>query len=318
MTTNLEWRTATKKRPCYICGKPDWCSRNRSGDVAICRRPKGSSKTTKIDSSGAEYSVHRKEGTKTTGNYTHNKKPEYKSPRKAEDWILNLVYRNFLDGLALDGRALTQMHQRGLMPDDINAGLYKYLPEFLKKNNYNITLLLQKLENIFGIETLLQVPGFYLNTNKRISLTTHDQILIPVRNQHNQIISLKCRLPYDSETGIPKYTYFTSSKHNGPSSGAYVHFPVFGKWNKSHQNLIITEGELKADLASIYFDDPCISIPGVSSWRRSIPEIDRIKPEKVVIAFDMDKSTNPNVDFHHNNFCQELQDRSIKFGVLEW
>ena len=37
-----KWTTATRKHPCPICQKPDWCGVNESGELAICMRVQSS------------------------------------------------------------------------------------------------------------------------------------------------------------------------------------------------------------------------------------------------------------------------------------
>jgi hypothetical protein len=47
------YETVSKKFPCEICGKSDWCFRSRDGEVHGCRRV--SDGIHKTDRSGADY-----------------------------------------------------------------------------------------------------------------------------------------------------------------------------------------------------------------------------------------------------------------------
>jgi hypothetical protein len=57
----------------------------------------------------------------------------------------------------------------------------------------------------------------------------------------------------------------------------------------------VTEGEIKADIAAALTQIPTISIPGVAMWRRVLPVLEAIKPQKVLLAFDMDFLSNVHV-----------------------
>lgn len=41
-TTSIDWsggQKISKKNPCPACGKPNWCSFDRTGNFLSCRRP---------------------------------------------------------------------------------------------------------------------------------------------------------------------------------------------------------------------------------------------------------------------------------------
>ena len=57
----------------------------------------------------------------------------------------------------------------------------------------------------------------------------------------------------------------------------------------------VTEGELKADVATALSDIFTISVPGVGAWRTALPILRTLKPKEVRLAFDSDCIRNPNV-----------------------
>lgn len=54
-----KWREVTKRNPCPICGKPDWCSTLQAFDSTLvcCRREPGGKE--KVDKAGKRYWIHR-------------------------------------------------------------------------------------------------------------------------------------------------------------------------------------------------------------------------------------------------------------------
>lgn len=54
------WREVTKKNPCPVCGKPDWCSTLHADDGSLlvcCRRAPGGKE--KIDKTGRVYWLYK-------------------------------------------------------------------------------------------------------------------------------------------------------------------------------------------------------------------------------------------------------------------
>src|SRR5262249_29587763 len=116
-------------------------------------------------------------------------------------------------------------------------------------------------------------------------------LLIPVRNLDGPIVALKVRAN-DPGDG-PKYTTISSAKHGGPSPGAQVHVPLHdGPYGDTVR---LTEGELKADIATALSGLLTVSIPGVALWRKVLPVLQLLQPRQVRLAFDADWRTNPYV-----------------------
>ena len=54
----------------------------------------------------------------------------------------------------------------------------------------------------------------------------------------------------------------------------------------------ITEGPIKADIASLKLGRVVLAVAGVGNWLGVIPIIRELRPERVIISFDMDKNQN--------------------------
>jgi hypothetical protein len=57
----------------------------------------------------------------------------------------------------------------------------------------------------------------------------------------------------------------------------------------------VTEGELKADLATALSGVLTLSIAGVGAWRAVLPVLARLQSTRVLLAFDSDWRTNAHV-----------------------
>ena len=57
----------------------------------------------------------------------------------------------------------------------------------------------------------------------------------------------------------------------------------------------VTEGELKADIATALSGVVTLSIPGVTAWRTVLAVLAMLQARRVLLAFDMDWKANPHV-----------------------
>ena len=85
----------------------------------------------------------------------------------------------------------------------------------------------------------------------------------------------------------------TSAYHGGTSPGSPIHIPQHDQSDDSE--IRITEGELKADIATIKTGTLTISLPGVAMWRKALPILENLSPATVLIAFDADWRSNTHV-----------------------
>src|SRR5262249_35092364 len=119
-----------------------------------------------------------------------------------------------------------------------------------------------------GLEGVLpSVPGFVLKEQGEgppvWSLTGRGGILVPVRDVRRRIVGLKVRA---DDGGEPRYAYLSSKKHGGAGPGSPVHVPPF---EGGAGTVRVTEGELKADVATALGGVLTVGLPGVSAWRQA-------------------------------------------------
>ena len=113
-----------------------------------------------------------------------------------------------------------------------------------------------------------------------------------------------------------KYRWLSSKNYNaGCSPGAPIH--VAGSIYTNGE-VWITEGPLKADIAALQLNRLVLAVPGVGNWPGVIPIIRELTPERVIIAFDMDKVNNPTVKLHSNMLVKCLINRGIRTFEADW
>jgi putative DNA primase/helicase len=279
-----EFRHVTATAPCPICRKPDWCSISTDGEVCACRRiAEGGEERT--DKSGGTFYYHRL--VERTANHTQPE-PRFTladgKGERADVDTLNRVYSALLDALPLDAHHQERLRARGLA-GDLKAAGYRSLG----RARYRAVASLRNA----GLEELFpRVPGFFDKENERgkyWTVTGSEGFLIPVRDTAARIVALIVR-PDFPQPG-KKYTYISSKSRQGPGPGAPVHVPLF---SGDTTTVRITEGALKADIATHLSKTLTIGLPGIA-WKGAIPLLKRWRPETVLVAFDADAARNANV-----------------------
>lgn len=279
------WYEVNRSDPCPICGRTDWCRVN--GSWIVCRRVDNGQGIHRIDKSGGDYWLYKRDG--AIGPVAVDALPDIQQsePERADDKTLYMVYTSLLRALSLSDAHRNNLRQRGLTDEEIDKRRYRTLP--LRSR----AAVAKNLLNTYSAETLLKVPGFYIKeeSGKRwMTLAGTPGILIPVRNTAGQIVGLKIRA--DNPGNGPKYTWLSSSRHDGPGPGNQVHVPMFAGETTT---IRITEGELKADIATVLSGVLTLSVPGVSSWRQALPALGEYGTKTVMLAFDADAAEILNV-----------------------
>jgi hypothetical protein len=109
--------------------------------------------------------------------------------------------------------------------------------------------------------------------------------------------------------------YHPAGKPLGCGSGAPVHVSHPEYFDNA---VWVTEGALKADVAAIRLHKCVIAVAGVGNWSGVIPVIRELKPERVIISFDMDKNQNPAVRLHLDTLTACLLKRGIRTFEADW
>jgi hypothetical protein len=202
--------------------------------------------------------------------------------------VLDQVYRALLRSLSLSPQHRVQLTQRGLVEREITSRQYRSLPR------QGRAALAKMLVERFGETTCAGVPGLYIREQDRRrwwSLAGAPGLVIPVRNAAGQILALMVRS--DDPDAASRYSAVSSVNYRGPSPGAPIHVPL--RQDAPHAAIRLTEGFLKADIATALSGLHTIGLPGVSMWAAALPFLRTLQKPVIRVAFDMDASRNLQV-----------------------
>jgi hypothetical protein len=222
--------------------------------------------------------------------------------------LRNRVYTYFLKLLKLEERHKEDLLRRGLSELQVFNNMYKSVPQD-PKYRWKVAKYVQKRLQELG-KTLEGIPGFYTRNGRYGSywdFFAPPGYFIPVRDFQKRIQALQVRL----DEG--KYIWFSShGMPNGTSSHAPAHY------TGGAGRVWVTEGPLKADVASCLMSTPFIGVPGVNSWKEAEKILAEIGIKDPVIAFDSDFKTNPRVADALRKFILHLKEQGYLPQNATW
>ena len=215
------------------------------------------------------------------------------------------VYERFLAHLELRQEDRGKLHKRGLSDREIDARGYR---SFRALEDGTLPQLLHKE---FG-EDLYLVPGFINKEGTPYMPVDIAGILVPVRNPSKQVVAIKSR-----REGDPKFLYLSSGKM-GRSPGAPVHCPLNLK-NVETDKVRLTEGEMKADVATALSPTFTLGVPGVSAWWKIPPVLKDLGVQSVLLSFDWpDVQGKKPVREQFRKCLDALTNDGFRVGVETW
>jgi DNA primase len=177
------------------------------------------------------------------------------------------------------------LHQRGLSDTEIARRQYRTLPTRGRAE------FARRLVDGFGAKRCAQIQGLYIRAEdgrRWWSLAGAFGLLIPVRNIKGRVIGLIVRS--DDPDADPRYSAVSAKARGGPGPGAHIHVPLFEK--AITHSVRLTEGAVKADVATVRNGTLTLGLPGVSAWRRALPVLGKLHIRSVILAFDADARHN--------------------------
>lgn len=233
--------------------------------------------------------------------------PEIQESPIADVGARHATYSALLSNLSLAPDHRQNLINRGLSEDDISRLGYKTTPVV------GMSAIAKKL--VSDGYFLAGVPGFYRDSNGNWTFIEERRgILIPVRNRHGQIQGLQIRR---DDVQKRKFRWVSSAdKPDGCRAVGWTHLagPI-------RRVLVLTEGPMKSDVIYALSGLTVLAVPGVNALttlREALQELRAEGLQEIKTAFDMDFSTNHNVQNGYNSLMALLDEMGFRYGTYIW
>lgn len=225
---------------------------------------------------------------------------------------LDGIYRALLSLLPLTPVHKKSLAARGISDEEMTQHGFRSIKQGFKKQ------IVPALLKQFGAETFSRVPGFGQKNGRYgpyNTLICPDGIVIPVKSPEGFITAL--RLRKDKAAKGPKIVWFSSRKYGGLGPGYQAHWARPQKVGDAGE-LWITEGEIKSIIVAERLKALVLSVPGVTNWKRYLPDIFRSDPGIIYIAYDADKAEKAEVLRHEQGLATALYLNGFKVKLVNW
>lgn len=300
----------TRKHKCEVCGHPDWCGYSADGELAFCMRISAGSF---MQAANGAY-VHRlRENREFTPAPRKIIAPAVEQAERAPVEHVEGVIATLLCGyLELKQEHRRLLRVRGLTDGEIKRLNFKSTPHPMAGD-----CIAQALADF----DLRGVPGFYYERERWRMVPQRPGFFIPVRSAEGRLVGLQVRRA-DVSDGRGKYSWFSSNgKPLGISSGAPVHYAGWHLLAGGADQVLVTEGALKANIITCLSGLPVIGVAGVSNFgadfasnlKANFPRV-----REVVIAYDRDLLTNEAVHAALVRLSGQLEREHFRVKVRTW
>ncbi|MDA1229818.1 MAG: DUF3987 domain-containing protein, partial [Planctomycetota bacterium] len=233
---------------------------------------------------------------------------DYPTLSEADIELRSSVYNKFLQLLILSNQHRDDLLQRGLHDSGIDERGYRSLTFDSGRD------ALVELRTTFTDTELLSIPGFIPDGNGGVRMTGSKQgLIIPSRDVLGRIAALKVRRD-NGHTEYGKYSCISGG--GGPSCGTPTHVPLGIQVPLSVVR--VTEGELKADIATVLSGIPTIGIAGITNWMSALAVLQSTSVTSVHVAFDADCKTKPHVASCLSDFTTALSGAGFDVKIETW
>jgi len=254
--------------------------------------------------------------------------------------IRDEVYRAFLDQLFLSKKHHDDLIARGLTEEEIEQGMYKTVPSMGFKT-FAVNSMSYEIKDTLRRHVHWGIPGFYdIRSDEPKIVKCDSGYFVPVRDENMLISGMQIRydpLPEDApdikKEYYAKYKWFTSNykerKDGCTASGCEsIHYAT--RLFKVPESIILTEGVLKADIASRVGGRikgigpiPVLGLVGVYNTEGLLEELYKLKNwgsglKKVVIAVDMDYRDKPQVANALENIKEIISGVGLDYETFNW
>ena len=228
----------------------------------------------------------------------------HKDSRKSDSLLLpiedrNRIYQAAIETLALRRPASEDLRGRGLTPQDIDRFGFRSLPQRGREHADFMATMRER----FGDDLLGACPGF-VDKNGRLTFWEaagrRDGYLVPFRDEHGRVTGLQAKLLGG------RYLTASGSRYGD----------IYTVAGERSATLFVTEGGLKAMVASVLGPAWCFGIPGQALHQSHISVIQRLAPERVAVA--LDREINTTTDKVRQMLLQRLADAGLVVCDAVW
>jgi hypothetical protein len=291
------------RRPCLICGKPDWCSYTRDERISICMRVGEGAR--KIDRHGGAIYVH---GEKTIISFKTTFSCSHRAADAPQSRLAPIEVRDFVyDGIirlspATRYRSMLIASDKGLLARGLNETQFINYgglpPSWSERERLSHQLLREANDQLQIDDSLRGVPGFWEDARGFHLWKEADypapRLLIPVRDGQGRIQACQMRLPFVTKKTL-RYCWLSSSDlPHGAGSGSPLHFNFRPSDLPLDATIVIVEGALKADALSVLRPElRVIATAGIAANHPAL--IEHSRGRRILIGCDQDYHINEAV-----------------------
>jgi len=292
----IGYRRVSRKSPCRICGKPDWCSTTIDHNISFCARSRTNADRFSHHGWGIYYYSTENRRRPVSGLSAKSTFRANQLPIAPID-LRNKIYQKLIQLSPLPW-------SNDLSPSDgwtnlrvPELGRYGLFPNAAFERDR----LVRSLKDYAIVPEFRGVPGFWRGTDGSLRLgseidSVDDLLLIPFYDPNGLVQACQIRIMRQSPSTSGKYLWLSSIRQrDGCSPGTPLHHEgALGFKGKSIETVLVTEGALKAATVQSFLPDRyVVGNSGVATSHREIVKTARKK--NLEIAFDADCFTNPHV-----------------------
>ena len=263
-------------------------------------------------------------GSRNLGNgttvYIHPKAPgapkpiQPKVPTITDLDSIDAVYCAMLEDLKLSSAHTDDNQKRGISPDLL---WYRTLDQDGRDR------VIQEIQTRaeMSLNEIARVPGFVLKDGA-LTLHAHNGLLVPCRDEVGRVVALRVRR--DSSDKGSRWSYMSGG--GSPSVTPPLHWCHEATTVlKTSKQLVVIEGERKGEVVAAYQKQQgkpmaVVSVPGVHLWQKAglIETAKRLGVTSLLIAYDSDHTTNPDVAKALISLVRSAKDAGLIVSVLVW
>jgi hypothetical protein len=298
---------ASRKTPCLVCGAKGWpCSFSADRELAWCGH--FASDKPSINGTWLHILIARVARPQPAPRRVVEVEPRVElAPVEHRDGVFCTLLRR---ELSLCPAHMGKLLARGFMLEEVERLGYASTPSPECGDKIAQTL------SIYGLEG---VPGFFENGGRWRMVRRPPGFFIPYRDEHGRICGLQSRV--DEPRGGAKYRgakYLWFSSQSAPS-GTPVHYARHHLLHDTDE-LLITEGALKADLSAFLLNRPVAAGAGVNCFKGFAAELRETWPHgrTALLAFDADLFVNAHVRRALETLARDLERARFRVRVRTW